>query len=280
VTARESGDRERSDWDGRDWDGRDWDGSAGAVAQAPEARFGARALLAAAALVLIAVPFGLLLFLVKRNWPPLQQVDEGARDGLNGYAVEQDWFVTVMKTVSAAGSGVVYTVVFTGVVVWLLWRRLPRLAMFVAVTTLGSALLNSTVKTLVDRTRPVLPDPVAHAPGFSFPSGHAQSATVSYCVLLLVFLPALRGVWRRVAVAVAVVMVLAIGFSRVALGVHYVSDVLAGYALGAAWVAAMTASFNALRRERGRPEIRAAEGLEPEQADRIGVHDPTERDPE
>jgi membrane-associated phospholipid phosphatase len=258
----------------------DWDGSARTVAKAPEARFGARALLAAVALTLVAVPFGLLLFLVKRNWPPLEQVDEGARDGLNGYAVEQDWFVTVMKAVSTAGSGLVYTVLFTGVVVWLLWRRLPRLAMFVAVTTTGSALLNSTVKTLVDRARPVLPEPVAHAPGFSFPSGHAQSAMVSYCVLLLVFLPVLRGYWRRIAVAGAIVMVLTIGFSRVALGVHYVSDVLAGYALGAGWVAAMTASFNTLRREHGRRGVRAAEGLEPEQADRIGVHDPGERDPE
>jgi undecaprenyl-diphosphatase len=55
-------------------------------------------------------------------------------------------------------------------------------------------------------------------------------------------------------VAVSVVMVLAIGFSRVALGVHYVSDVLGGYALGAAWVAASAAAFNAWRRELGRPQ--------------------------
>jgi membrane-associated phospholipid phosphatase len=258
----------------------DWDGGPGRVATAPEARFGARAALIGVALTLVAVPFGLLLLLVKENWPPLQSVDAGARDGLNEFAVEQDWFVTVMKAVSAVGSGRVYTVLFTGVVLWLLWRRLPRLAMFVAVTPLGSGLLNGTVKTLVDRARPVLPEPVAHAPGFSFPSGHAQSAMVSYCVLLLVFLPVLRGVWRRVAVAVSLVMVLLIGFSRVALGVHYVSDVLAGYALGAAWVAAMVASFNIMRLERGRPEVTVGEGLEPEAAERIAVHDVAERDPE
>ena len=66
-------------------------------------------------------------------------------------------------------------------------------------------------------------------------------------VLLLVFLPILHGVWRRVAVTFAVLMVLAIGFSRIALGVHYLSDVLGGYVLGAAWVAAMAAAFNAMR---------------------------------
>ena len=72
----------------------------------------------------------------------------------------------------------------------------------------------------------------------SFPSGHAQNAVVAWGVLLLVFLPVLRGRWRVVAVIAAVAVVLAIGFARVALSVHFVSDVLAGYALGAAWLAA------------------------------------------
>jgi len=86
---------------------------------------------------------------------------------------------------------------------------------------------------------------------------------VAASVLLLVFLPLLRGAWRWVAVGAAVVFVLAIGFARVTLGVHYVSDVLAGYVLGAAWVAAMIAAFNAWRRERGRPAADPARGLEP-----------------
>ncbi|MEA2247971.1 MAG: hypothetical protein QOH46_2500, partial [Solirubrobacteraceae bacterium] len=129
----------------------------------------------------------------------------------------------------------------------------------------------------VDRARPVLPDPVAHANGMSFPSGHAQSAIVAFSVLLLVFLPSLRGAWRWVAVCVAVMMVLGIGFSRVALGVHFVSDVLAGYILGAAWVAAMASAFGAWRRERGHGDSHPARGLEPQHGARIGgepVSDP------
>jgi undecaprenyl-diphosphatase len=55
----------------------------------------------------------------------------------------------------------------------------------------------------------------------------------------------------------------------VALGVHYVSDVLAGYALGAAWGTAMIASFNVWRRKEGLPHAQLEEGLEPEQADRL-----------
>jgi membrane-associated phospholipid phosphatase len=217
--------------------------------QMPAARFGARATLAGLALALLAVPFGLLLLLVQSKWHPLLSVDRGARDDLHRYAVHHDWFVHAMKAFSAAGSAPVYWLVFTILALWLVVCRRPRLAAFAIVAILGSALLNGLVKVAVDRARPVLPDPVAHANGMSFPSGHAQSAIVAYSVLLLVLHPRARPV-RVAAVIAAGVMVVAIGFSRVALGVHYVSDVLAGYALGAAWVVAMAAAFDAWRRER------------------------------
>ena len=71
-------------------------------------------------------------------------------------------------------------------------------------------------------------------------------------MLLLVTLPMLVGGWCKVAIVCAVVMVLAVGFSRIALGVHYVSDVWAGYILGAAWVAAMAAAFNMVGVDRER----------------------------
>jgi membrane-associated phospholipid phosphatase len=227
-------------------------------------RFGVRAVFAGVALALVAVPFGLLLFLVQDRWRPLLRIDDGARDSLHRYALDHHGFVTAAKTLSTVGSAPVYLVVFAAVAAWLLWRRLPRQALFVVVTLVGSSVLNAQVKLAVDRSRPVLPDPVAHANGMSFPSGHAQSAMVAAAVLLLVFLPALRGAWRPVAVVVAVTLVAAIGFARVALGVHYVSDVLAGYVLGAAWVAAMTASFSAWRREGGHPGVDLERGLEPE----------------
>lgn len=244
-----------------------------------DARFGARALLAYLALALVAVPFGLLLFFVEDHWRPLAEVDDGARDGMHQLALDHHLLVTALKVLSTIGSAVVYFPLFTGVAVWLLWRRLPRLALFVVVTVGGSALLNALVKLVVHRTRPVVADPVAHAAGMSFPSGHAQSAIVACSVLLLVFLPALHGRLRVAAVVAAAAMVLAIGFARVTLGVHYVSDVLAGYVLGAAWVAAMVAAFNALRRESGRPETTLMRGLEPHHGARLGGADPARRDP-
>lgn len=232
-------------------------------------RFGGRALLAGGALVLVAVPFALTLLLVEDKWAPLLRADTGASKGLHAYAVTHSGFVFAMQLFSDSGSALGWQVVLVPVVIWLLWRRLPRLALFVVVTAAGSSLLNTVVKSSVHRLRPVLTDPVALEPGLSFPSGHAQAAVVGYGVLLLVFLPILHGTWRRVAITFAVFMILAIGFSRVALGVHYVSDVVGGFVLGAAWVAAMAAAFNALRVDRGRRTVAVGEGLEPEQAPRI-----------
>lgn len=231
---------------------------------ASDTRFGARALASIVALVLVTVPFGLLLFLVQDRWDPLLDVDESGRDGMHTFAVQHGWLVTVARIVSFLGSAWVGVPLFALVAVWLLRRGLPRLALFVVVTVAGSALLNAVVKVLVDRARPILPDPVAHASGFSFPSGHAQSAVVWVGVLLLVFAPVLRGRRRVVAIAAGVCWVLAVGFARVSLGVHFISDVLAGYVLGAAWVIAMAAAFNAWRVERGQPPVEPSDGLEPD----------------
>ena len=243
------------------------------VAPPPTAKsttqFGARAVLAAISLALVAIPGALTLLLVKDRWTPLLRADNGARDRLHDFAVNHTGFVGAMQLISDSGSAVAWQIVLAIVVVWLLWRRLPRLALFVVTTAAGSSLLNTVVKAAVHRLRPVLTHPVAQEPGSSFPSGHAQAAIVGYAVLLLVFLPILHGAWRRVATTFAVLMVVAIGFSRVALGVHFVSDVVGGFILGAAWVAAMAAAFNAMRVDRGHRKVDVKEGLEPEQAQRL-----------
>jgi membrane-associated phospholipid phosphatase len=231
-----------------------------------------RLLLAGAALAAVAVPFVLLLVLVEDRWEPLAEADQGARDALHEYAVGHAGFVAVMRFFSDSGSALAWQVALGLVALGLLWRRLWRLAAFVVVTGVGSSLLNTAVKAAVNRPRPLVSHPLVHAPGASFPSGHAQAAVTGYAVLLLVFMPVLTPRWRRVAVVVAAFMVVAIGFSRVALAAHFVSDVVAGFILGGAWTAAMTALFSAWRLQRGRPEVRPTEGLAPEQSARL---DPT-----
>lgn len=232
-------------------------------------RFGIRAALAGLALTLVALPFGLLLLLVRGRWDPLLDLDLGASAGLHAFALRHDAFVTVLKLVSTIGSAFVYVPLFTALAVWLFVRGLRRLAAFVAVTVAGSPIINALVKSAVDRARPVLPDPVAQAGGHSFPSGHAQGATVAVAVMLLVFLPTLRGGARTAALIAAPTWVILVCFSRVGLGVHFVSDVVAGVILGAAWVAASTALFSAWRRETGRPPVEPGQGLEPEAAGRL-----------
>src|SRR3954463_5310812 len=111
----------------------------------PSVRFGARSALALLALALVAVPFGLLLALVRNRWGPLLDLDQGVSDGLHAFALDHDWFVTAMKAVSRIGTAAVYLPLFLVVAVWLLARGLPRLALFVAVTELGSPLLNGLV---------------------------------------------------------------------------------------------------------------------------------------
>jgi undecaprenyl-diphosphatase len=128
------------------------------------------------------------------------------------------------------------------------------------------------VKLAVNRPRPSLEFPIATAFGKSFPSGHAMSSVVVYGSLLLVFLPVMNKVWRRRMFAGFVVLMLVIGFTRLALGVHYLTDVLGGYVLGLAWLAASTAAFSIWRVERGQAPVEPAEGLEPEAADDLRPH--------
>lgn len=234
-----------------------------------QVHFGTHAVLGFVAVVLVAVPFSVLLLLVTAKSDPLLHLDHDTANSLHTFARGHPTFTTAMKMVSRVGSPTGWWIALTPVFCWLLLRRLPRLAAFLAVTALGSSLLNGLIKASVDRARPHLPDPVATAHGMSFPSGHAQAATVGCGILVLIFLPVVpraRRLWLYVAAALIVVT---IGFSRIALGVHYVSDVLAGIVVGTAWVLAMTAAFSAWRREEHKPPVQPGEGLEPEQRQRL-----------
>jgi undecaprenyl-diphosphatase len=169
----------------------------------------------------------------------------------------------MMRFVSDLGTSLAWWIILIPAVCWLLYRRQPRLAAFVLVTAGGSSVLNNAIKLAVSRARPHLADPVAIAGGKSFPSGHAQAAIVGYGILLLVFLPVISrraGPW---VVAGAAFMVLLIGFSRIALGVHYFSDVIGGCLIGGAWIFAMTAACSAWRIEEGEPPVHPSAGLEP-----------------
>lgn len=235
----------------------------------PEDRYGLRLTLLAVALVLVAVPFGVLLDQVVRSGP-LVRADTAAANDLHGWVRGSPGAVRALQVVSFLGSPPWLTIIVVAAVVFTLRHRRVRLAVFLVATTVAGGLIDTAVKIAVDRDRPSLEAPVATAHGQSFPSGHAMSSTVAYGALLLVLLPAVPARARRPVMAFAAVLVLAIGFTRLALGVHYITDVLGGYVLGLAWLAASTAAFSVWRVERGRPPVEPLEGLEPEAAADLG----------
>jgi membrane-associated phospholipid phosphatase len=243
----------------------------GELKPAPEARarFGIHGILAFIAVFVAAVPFGIIVLLLREKAAWLRHVDRDTAVDLHGYDERHRGFVTAMRFISNSGSSLAWIVVLTLVGLWLLYRHLYRLTAFLAVTAIGSSLLNEAIKAAVGRTRPVLVNPVATATGKSFPSGHTQSAIVGYGILVLIFLPVVARRWRVTLVAVAALMVLLIGFSRIALGVHYLSDVVGGLVIGSAWLLAMTAAFSAWRQDRNLPPVHPTEGLEPEQAEQL-----------
>ncbi|BAJ26367.1 MULTISPECIES: phosphatase PAP2 family protein [Kitasatospora] len=236
--------------------------------RAADLRLGERLLAAVAAFAVAAVPAALLLVLVEANWAPLHRLDAGAARRLHAVVREHPAVLAVLRVLSdRVWDPTTMRLLVAAAVAWLLWRRAWRLAVWAAATVTASGLLGWAVKAAVARARPALPDPVAHAPGFSFPSGHAMTAATCAAVLLLAASPALRPAWRLAARTVAGLSVLGVGFTRVALGVHWVSDVLGGWLLGLALVAATARAFEGWRRDTGRPVPPPfADGLEPELA--------------
>ncbi|MER6032856.1 phosphatase PAP2 family protein [Streptomyces sp. NPDC001835] len=214
---------------------------------------------AARAAAVLAVCCGLLLAVVVLRWRPLLALDGdisltthrwavGDHDVTHAFRVLTDWVwdPLTMRLVCAAAA------------VWLVWRRAAWwTALWLGVALALATVLQQGLKTAVGRPRPVWPDPVDSAHYAAFPSGHAMTATV-VCGLLLWLLHrhgAGRTLWRT-AVALAVVSVAGVGLTRVWLGVHWPSDVLGGWLLGALVVAVAVAVYEWPRDGRSVPTSR------------------------
>lgn len=138
------------------------------------------------------------------------------------------------KMLSTLGSSAVLVPVCLLVALALVWRRRIVLAGFLVATLVGGVELAMVVKAIVGRPRPPLPERLVTIGSTSFPSGHATQNAAILPALALVAVA--FGAGRRIALAVAVVLAFAVGLSRVLLGVHYPTDVVAGWLLGAAWL--------------------------------------------
>ncbi len=222
------------------------------------------------ALVVVAVPFSALALLVAGSWGPMVGADAAVESAVHRAALRSPALVGLARGVTELGNSMVRLAVAVAVVAFLLRRHAWRLALFLGTTTALGVAVDTLLKALVGRARPVFPDPFARASGESFPSGHAMGATVLFGALLLVFLPMLSSIGRRWAFGLAAVAAFGVGLSRVVLGVHYPSDVVGGWLLGLAWLAAAAATFSVFRVESGQPGVvTMRHGVEPEEADRL-----------
>lgn len=231
----------------------------------PTQRYSLRVVLLVAAILLVAIPFATLLFQVVAEGP-LTRLDGDIADRLNDAVHSRRGVVPVLRVVSWLGSPpwLVGMAVLVGA--YVLRRGRVRACLFLVVTCLGGSLINTAVKLAVNRPRPEVDHEIATAFGKSFPSGHAMSSTVVYGALLLVLLPAVRSRrHRHMVVGVAMALVLAIGSTRLMLGVHFVSDVVGGFTLGLAWLSASVAAWELYREDIGKRRTEPLEeGIDPE----------------
>ncbi|MGA4843472.1 phosphatase PAP2 family protein [Streptomyces sp. G45] len=213
----------------------------------------------------LAVPSVLLLVLVSAEWQPLLSLDEDIARTTHRWAVaHRDLTQTARVLTDWVWDPWTMRALCTVVVLWLAAQRAWWLALCLAAATLVGSLLQQGLKAAVDRARPVWPDPVDSAHYAAFPSGHAMTAAV-VCGLLLWLLRVYAVgvlVWR-VGLAVAVVSVVGVGLTRVWLGVHWATDVVGGWILGALVVAVAVAAYERYAPAEAWPGARGRAGARP-----------------
>jgi undecaprenyl-diphosphatase len=147
------------------------------------------------------------------------------------------WLTEVMFVVTSFGATAVVTFIAIAFGLYLVWRRRFFWLTALATSVAGGALLNRFLKYIFHRPRPHFDDPILQLTSFSFPSGHTMMATVLYGVVA-VYLLSKTSDWRSrtIIIVAAGLLIGLVGFSRIYLGAHYLSDVMGAMAEGLAWL--------------------------------------------
>jgi undecaprenyl-diphosphatase len=184
-----------------------------------------------------AIGFGSLAAGVERS-EHLVHLDDTVANDLHQHALASPGWVRFFLAVTRLGTFPWLATLSVLAIATMWWLGQRRLALAWLIVLVGSGLLIELLKDTFDRPRPPFNHFFTSEDSYSFPSGHAAGSGVAYG--MLAYCLALRWPdWRRRLAVVVVLglLVLVIGFSRLYLGVHYLSDVLAGYALALAWLA-------------------------------------------
>jgi undecaprenyl-diphosphatase len=146
------------------------------------------------------------------------------------------WLPDAARDVTSLGSVVVLGLILFSIVGYLLLARRRAAALWIFGAVGGGLLLNDSLKAMIGRPRPDAVDALARVVSTSFPSGHASLSAITYLTLGAMFAGAQDSVAVRIYVmALAATLTVLVGLSRIYLGVHYPSDVLAGWCVGSAW---------------------------------------------
>ena len=141
----------------------------------------------------------------------------------------------LLEVLTAPGLSLVRYVLAVPVLVWLVRRRAWRTVLWVVVAAVFVRHVTSALKEFFGRVRPAFEDGGADYGSLSFPSGHSSGIATLVTVGLVLGWPFLAPRARRLWAGAGVLLVLLVGLTRMWLGVHYLSDVLAGWALGVGW---------------------------------------------
>jgi membrane-associated phospholipid phosphatase len=179
----------------------------------------------------------------------LQKIDTSIHDwAVSERTAGATTFFTAMTII---GGPVGLAVLLTIIAIILAIRRHWSWLIYLAVTAGGGALLDLELKRYFARARPLAAEMLRRANGYSFPSGHAMGSAVAFGALAYLAFRAIKSWPAKAAVmALCYTLVASIALSRVYLGVHWISDVLAGVTVGTVWVTTTTVAYETLRRIR------------------------------
>lgn len=179
----------------------------------------------------------------------LEQIDTRIHDWAVGQRTAGATFFFTAMTYIGGPAGVAVEIVIVSII--LAFRHRWRWLIYLVVTAGGGGLLDLELKRYFARARPAAAEMLRRANGYSFPSGHAMGSAIAYGALAYLAFRAIRS-WpaRAAAIAFLYTLVAAVSLSRVYLGVHWISDVLAGVTAGTVWVTTTTVAYETIRRLR------------------------------
>jgi membrane-associated phospholipid phosphatase len=187
-----------------------------------------------------------------------RQFDDATRAAVHTFASPP--LTLFMRAMSFLGSSQFLTVASIAAIVWFAWRKWGREAKLFALTMIGASLLNITLKLAFKRPRPVPFFNLTAPESFSFPSGHSLASCCFFAGLAAILSGRIKHKRTRTILwTIAITMFLLIGLSRIYLGVHYTTDVIAGFAAASIWILVVRYVEIVLARRRKLRERRGSE---------------------